>query len=196
VREAVRDATLALLVEKGYEGLSIAEVASRARIHETSIYRRWGTKPALVMDVLLTSANDQIPVPNTGSLRDDLVQLVRSVELALTSSLGVLAARFSVSLLEYPEQAAARREYWRRRFERASVIFERARARGELTGQIDAVLVFELLVAPLFMRALVTGEPLKPALAASIVDVALHGILAGAPTKYEDAHHRNSANTA
>jgi AcrR family transcriptional regulator len=179
VRQAIHAATIAVLLEHGYESLTIAEIAKRAHVHETSIYRRWRTKAALVLDVLLATADAQIPIPDTGSLRDDLVALLRTVAAALQSPLGAAAAQLSISGGELPEVAAARREYWRRRFERAAVIFERAERRGELRGESDPFFVLELLIAPLFLRGLVTGGPLDNGLPARIVEVVLAGLRGG-----------------
>lgn len=117
----------------------------------------------------------------TGSPRADLVQLVCSVEVILTSPMGTIATRFNVSLLEDPELAGARRDYWRRRFELAAVLFERARPRGELSGQVASAFALELLVVPLFMRALVAGKPEAPDLAERIVDAVLDGRFRGWP---------------
>jgi hypothetical protein len=108
-----------------------------------------------------------------------LVALLRTVAAALQSPLGAAAAQLSISGSEIPEVAVARREYWRRRFERAAVIFERTVRRGELAEVGDPDFVLELLIAPLFLRALVTGAPLDEALPARIVDAMLNGLRGG-----------------
>ena len=74
--------------DEGYEKLSIVRVAAAAGVHETSIYRRWGGKGALLMDVCLSKAADAIRTPDTGSIRSDLDQLVGQVVRVLKSHEG------------------------------------------------------------------------------------------------------------
>src|SRR5438093_9728709 len=67
VRRAVLEATLAVLRESGPDQLTVADVARRSRVHETSIYRRWGSRQNLMLDALLGAQDQRMPVPNTGS---------------------------------------------------------------------------------------------------------------------------------
>src|SRR6476660_9644746 len=79
VRAAVFEATRQLLVEKGFADLSIIEISTRSGVNPTSIYRRWGNKVNLAVEAILGSEESQIPIPDTGSLRSDLVQLLREL---------------------------------------------------------------------------------------------------------------------
>jgi AcrR family transcriptional regulator len=79
VTGAVRAATLAALTEHGWNGLTVEDVAARAGVNKTTIYRRWGGREALVADVLLAVSDQQIPLPDTGSLRGDLAAFARQV---------------------------------------------------------------------------------------------------------------------
>ena len=74
-REAeILDATLEVLVDVGYDRLTMDAVALRAQASKATLYRRWNTKVRLVIDALL--ATKQAPtVPDTGSLRGDLIEL-------------------------------------------------------------------------------------------------------------------------
>src|ERR1700689_682516 len=72
IRQSVIEATMAVLRDRGWDRFSIAEVASRAGVHETSIYRRWGTRERLATDALPAPGAKALPVPDTGSLRGDL----------------------------------------------------------------------------------------------------------------------------
>ena len=76
VRAAVLAATLALLSERGYEGTALPDIARRAGVHPTSVYRRWGTKAHVVGEALLEQAHPLTPTPNTGALRGDLQRLL------------------------------------------------------------------------------------------------------------------------
>src|SRR5688572_33420223 len=76
VRSAVLEATLELLAERGYDGAEVPEVARRAGVHPTTVYRRWGTKSRLVGEALLERSRPLTPTPDTGSLRPDLGRLL------------------------------------------------------------------------------------------------------------------------
>src|SRR2546421_3031759 len=78
VRAAVLAATLDDLVEHGYAQLSLDGVARRAGVHKTTVYRRWGSKEALVLELMRERAAQEVPIPDTGTLRGDLVELART----------------------------------------------------------------------------------------------------------------------
>lgn len=80
VRAAVLAATLEAVSHNGADSLSIPDIARTAGVHETSIYRRWGSRENLVLDALLTYSQEQLPIPDTGSLREDLMAFVRGPE--------------------------------------------------------------------------------------------------------------------
>src|SRR5215468_426884 len=87
VRSAVLDATLALLREGG-DAFGIPQIAARAGVHETSIYRRWGSREALIVDAVRSHIGEEIPVPDTGTLRGDLSAFLASIIAFLSSPLG------------------------------------------------------------------------------------------------------------
>ncbi len=177
VRAAVFEAALQVLQEQGYASMSIAEIAQRAGVHETSIYRRWGTREALLAEALLARTEEVIPVPDTGTLRSDLVQLLQEHVVFFQSPLGATLMPLLASAHDTVELIAARQTFWKRRFALVREIFEHAVQRGEIAASLDPHLVTELLVGPLYVRLLLTGEPLAVPLSEQIVDLVLHGIL-------------------
>ena len=74
---AILEAATAILFEKGYAGLTIDGVASAAGVSRPTIYRRWASKPELVIAALAHRTGVAIPVPNTGSVRRDLMAVQR-----------------------------------------------------------------------------------------------------------------------
>lgn len=173
VRAAVLRATFQLLIERGAEGFTIPDVAADAGVHETSIYRRWGSKADLIVDTCLHFAGDAIEIPDTGALRSDLIVLFERVSAFLTSPPGQAFLAMTASKL--PPAVNARRDYFRRRFALARVVFDRAAARGEFSSRIDAYVLLEGLVAPLYFRLLVTHEPLETWPVQEMVDSFLRG---------------------
>ena len=72
VRNAVLEATAELLTEVGYDQLTIDEVAARAGVHKTTVYRRWPTKPELITAAASAHSEQNVPIPDTGTLLGDL----------------------------------------------------------------------------------------------------------------------------
>ena len=84
--DSILDATMAILLEDGYPGLTIDGVAARANVGRPTIYRRWSSKPALVVAALARSTG-LAPAPDTGSLRGDLLA-VQDHQVTLMNSNG------------------------------------------------------------------------------------------------------------
>ncbi|GAB3208530.1 TetR/AcrR family transcriptional regulator [Nocardia tengchongensis] len=161
VRHSILAATVAQIAEHGLEGLTISEVADRAGVAETTIYRRWGTRTALVADAVGELAAEGNPVPDTGTLRGDLQQLADQIA-TLISQPGIARLLGSALALSVdPDVDAARRHFWNDRFERTSQVITRAIDRGELTIDTDPREVMETLAAPLYFRLLVGNRPLE-----------------------------------
>ena len=175
VREAVLRATVEVVAESGYAGLSFEEVARRSGVHKTTVYRRWPTTAALVLDALLERSAEAVPVPDTGSVREDLHRFVRAIASNITSPLGAaLVATLTGEPADETVDALVH-DFWRARFALAAEIVQRGIDRGELRADVDAGLVVELLVAPLYLRLLVTREPVNRRYADRVVDLAVAG---------------------
>ena len=172
VRSAVMAATLAELSERGYSGVSLDAVAARAEVHKTTVYRRWRTKESLVLDAMLEQAAQTVAVPDTGSLRDDLLELAHRSAAIQTSPAGEAVVRAVAGEAPgSPAIAAASRRFWTERLRLDRTIVERARARGEIDAETATRPVIEALLGPLYFRLLVTGEPLEAGFIDGIVDV-------------------------
>lgn len=173
VREAVLKSAFDVLVENGFENFSISDVATRAGVHETSIYRRWGSRQALALDASLHFADDAISVRDTGALRSDLIALMQSAVALLGSPRG--QALLAVVELHDDAMQRVKRDYWQKRFERLLPIFVRAVERGEFPTDADPVIFIEALIAPLYFRLLVSMEALHDWPLAAQVDCLLRG---------------------
>jgi AcrR family transcriptional regulator len=179
VRQSTLDATLALLGEGGLDELTVADVAARAGVHETSIRRRWRTKESLICDALLNHSEQHLPIPDTGSLREDLAAFAGELVTYLATPLGRALLHAMATTSEDPALAEARSAFWQARYELASAMIERAVARGELPATVDGRLALEALIAPLNFRTLVTDEPLDGGLPRKLADLVLDGISGG-----------------
>ncbi|OBH04622.1 TetR/AcrR family transcriptional regulator [Mycobacterium sp. E1747] len=88
-RTAIVTATRELLLERGFDGLTIEAVAARAQVGKQTIYRWWPSRPALVADVMLEDADKLLAsVPHTDDLAADLVGWVRRLATTLTTARG------------------------------------------------------------------------------------------------------------
>jgi AcrR family transcriptional regulator len=107
-RVAIIEATRALLLERGFDGLSIEAVAARAGVGKQTIYRWWPSRPALVADVLLEDADKILAtMPHTGDVAADLASWAGTLASALTSKRGNAMLRIlTAASLEHEDTAA------------------------------------------------------------------------------------------
>lgn len=176
VRRSVIDSTLALLAETGVDHLTIADVAARAGVHETSIYRRWGTREKLMLDAILSLSETELPVPDSGSLVEDLTALADELCRYMASPLGLAVARLLSEPSTDPIFEATRSKVWHDRIAAAAAVVRRAVDRGEARSDTDPPFVVEMLIAPIHWRVLVLQRPLEPDLPARLATAVANGI--------------------
>ena len=155
--------------------LTIGQIAERSGVHETTIYRRWGTREALLTEVLLTLSEERLVSPDTGSLRGDLVAMVGAVADFLRTPAGYALA-YLAATGDDETTAGLRDAFWADRFERAAAVFERAALRGEIEDVSEGQLAYEALIATLHFRILARRRPLESDLADRLVALLLDGI--------------------
>jgi AcrR family transcriptional regulator len=179
----VLNATLAELAKAGYSGLSVNEVAQAAGVHATSVYRRWPSKPDLVVAACLHSAEVVIDDKDTGTLRGDLEHLLGQVNRFLRSTPGVAIVSMAVAAADDVSQSAVVRRYWRERFVSLEGIVGRARARGEWPDSLDPMTIIECLIGPLYVRRFITHRKAGTVFIADLVGFVLDSIRARRPLR-------------
>ena len=177
IAEAVAEATLSAIAEKGFADVTVTDVAARAGVHETSIYRRWGTREKLITDTLLAYSERLIPVPNTGSIRTDLRELLGDVADYLATPIGKATSHALAFGGDEAPWEKVRFDSWSTRLRLARSIVERAVERHEVPPDTDARLLLETLVAPLQFRVLATREAVDRDLCDRLTDLVLDGLL-------------------
>jgi AcrR family transcriptional regulator len=182
IQATVFEATIQLLQEQGYEALSFATIAERTGVHETTLYRRWKTKELLVIDAVANQVAQDIPIPDTGALRSDLIQLLQLLRTFLQSSVGQALIQTGIAARNVPAIGTLYKDYWQRRSTLLRPLFVRAITRGELSPQTDIPLLFETLIGVLYVRLFVLGESLDETLPERIVDLVLSGVYKSLPT--------------
>lgn len=181
VRAAVLAATLAELAESGYAGLTIENVARRTGVHKTTIYRRWPDRDRLIVDALTQHVALEVPIPDTQALETDLRDMARALIAWFASPVGraVIATMLSEDASRVPAIAEIKHRFFEDRFRRAEPVTTRAIARGEIPAGTDPAAVVKTLIAPIYLRLLVTAEPLDETTADDAARVALAAARAG-----------------
>lgn len=188
---AILEATLSVLVERGFAGLTIEEVAERATVGRPTIYRRWATKADLVLSAVtsLTAvgrggpAGTPAQAPDTGTLRGDLEAMAERLVkgFAGMERMGIMSGiaaematnrefsgRLRAELLDPDQRALAE-------------VFRRAEARGELRAGIDGAEVLEALAGIVFYRQVLLHRPCPPRWRRQIVDLLVDGLPRSSP---------------
>jgi AcrR family transcriptional regulator len=144
--QAMLQATLELLGEVGFDGMSIDAIASRAGVGKTTIYRRYQSKEELVADAI-ESIREEIVIPDTGTLWGDIDVLIENAAQITLSPLGRQTVAMIISTASTNYEFA--RIYWTKylqpRQQALTVVIERAKARNEVQTDLDANLVFDAM---------------------------------------------------
>ena len=182
--EEILDATVAQLLEVGYERLTMDRVADHAHASKATLYRRWVCKQSLVVDALTRShsASDLGDPPDTGSLRSDLLALFGgSSGIAGKAATGVFGMVIT-ALQTDPEFAEEFREkFLAPKLQVQQRIYQRAADRGELAPGADPGLLGPALAGILLHRTLALGEPVTPDLVERVIDQIILPAATGRP---------------
>ena len=170
----ILDAALDVLAETGYDGMTIDMVAARAKAGKATLYRRWASKPELVIDAVAcmkSTGIDYAAPPDTGTLRGDLIAMVKAPTLREGERKLKIMAGIVSMIARDPELAhAAREALIKPRAGANRIVFQRAVDRGEISADIDVeklCLVGPALVA---YRVLMLREPVDREFMISIID--------------------------
>jgi AcrR family transcriptional regulator len=175
----VLSATLEEFAEQGYAGLSVEAVALRAGVNKTTIYRRWPTKADLVGAALVSLRDEDPEPPNTGSLRDDLHQVLQHWAAQMVTPRRRAIMQSLVLANTDPEMQAIVRRMRAERPAIPQVVFERALKRRELPKGSDTQLIASALLGPLHSRTAWKREPVDDAFVRALVELVLVGALGG-----------------
>lgn len=166
----ILDATLDVLADVGYDRLTMDAVATAARASKATLYRRWSTKQALVVDAVCSQKASE-PIPDTGSLREDLLALYCGLGgFRDPRGLAVLAAVVTAMARDEEFAETYRRDFIAPKVAASRVVFDRALARGEIAEDVDVSLLAPALPGIVLHRVFLLGEEATPDLIARIID--------------------------
>ncbi len=170
--------TLDLGQELGYAGLSIEAIAARAGVGKHTVYRRWPSKGALLLDSVLSLAQSTLDYPDTGDVAADLrEQIHAAVDLLATAPVRPLFQALVGEAQQDPAVAAALNErFIAPQASKTVARLEAARDRGQLAPDFDLDLAMAVLSGPLYFRLLITQEPLTHAYVDRILDALFAGM--------------------
>ncbi|SFJ70532.1 transcriptional regulator, TetR family [Paenibacillus sp. UNC496MF] len=178
-QKAILLASYELLLQEGFKNVTVEKIAERAGVSKATIYKWWPNKAAVVMDGFLDAAAQRMPVPNTGSVLEDVRLHAANLCRFMVSPEGaIIAALIGEAQVDAVLAEAIRSRYIRPRREEAAAIIRRGADRGELGEGLDPALGVDVVYGPLFYRLLVTGEPLDESAVARLVEAAFGGLAA------------------
>lgn len=182
--EEILDATVTQLLEVGYDRLTMDRVADHAHASKATLYRRWTSKQSLVVDAVTRShrAVDIGELPDTGSLREDLLALFRgSGGLPGQDATGIFGVVVTALQTDAEFAEEFREKFLAPKLEVQQRIYQRAGERGELAPGVDPSLLGPALPGILLHRSLVLGEAITPRLVERVIDQIIVPAATGRP---------------
>jgi AcrR family transcriptional regulator len=170
---AILEASLALLGEVGFSGLTIDGIAARAGVGKATIYRHWSSKAEVAVEAFKAFV-PPLDDPDTGSFADDVRAVLLQIVDGLTNSplAGILPSLVEAAERD-PELERLFKEFGTTRRAVLRNVFARAAGRGELRDGLDPDVAIDVLVGPIFTRRLITRAPVTRKHANAVLDLVL-----------------------
>lgn len=174
-RRAIIQSAMHILQNDGYAALNIEAIAARAGVSKQTIYRWWPSAAFIVLEALTADMQDQdVLTPDTGSLKGDLLDLVRPTVRALAAKRGpVFKALIAEAQADARFAEAFRASLMAAHRDIVRAIVGRAQLRGECAFDADIDLVADMIYGPMLYRLLNAHAPLEETFAYNLVDATL-----------------------
>jgi AcrR family transcriptional regulator len=180
VRESVLRAAGDVLAERGFANLDLGDLAKRADVGKTTVYRRWGSVTAVLTDLLLEMAVESVSRADTGSLTGDLRANARLVVKTLTDHRqGPLFKAILAAATRDEVTAGALTRFYDTRIKEWAGCVRDAVTRGEVPAGTDAEEVVKAVSAPLYYRFITGTGELDDVVADRAADAAVAAAKAG-----------------
>jgi AcrR family transcriptional regulator len=172
--QQILDAAVDVLAETGFDGMTIDMVAARAGAGKATVYRRWASKNELVLDAvacLKKTDLDSMPIPDTGTLRGDLVAMIRPPTIDDAERKLKVMAGLASMLSSAPDLAEAANEAIvepRARINR--MLLNRAVERGEISADVDIQLVSLISPSMVAYHSLIQRKPVDREFLITVID--------------------------
>jgi AcrR family transcriptional regulator len=173
--QAILSATMELMAEVGFAGVTVDAVAQRAGVGKATIYRRWESKERLVLDAI-SASTEPAPVPATGSVAGDLGVIYGRMaeQLSQPESRSLLMAMVAQATVDDVVRELLTALVNQRK-EVTRTVLRRAIDDGDLPADCDLDLLIDLLGGAVLHRACIVGRPVGPKTVHRIVSTVLNG---------------------
>lgn len=167
-----------LMLRRGFDKMTVDDVASAAGVGKATVYRRWPSKDDLAVAAMEALYTDEMPQPDTGSIVEDLRASYRSVLTFVNSPQGAAYLLMSITESVRDERIAALyRQASERAEAQARTMYERAVRRGEIRADVDLDYCVQWLGGLLAVRR-ITNRPMPTVENVdALVELTLRGIL-------------------
>ncbi len=168
--------TLQLLQEHGYDRLTMDEVAATAHASKATVYRRWPTKAELVLAAVTQGMSQVAVAPETGNLREDLLQIGEAIANQARANAATMRAVL-VETSHNPALRAVMQHQFDERKKLITTVLHQAVERGEISAEAIDDELWDLLPGYLVFRAVIQNRPAtRRTVAALVDDVILPGL--------------------
>lgn len=178
IRTRVMPAVLDELACWGVERFSVEAMAERHNFDPAIVYRYWGDRQRLIVDLALGDNETLRSATDTGSLRGDLEALARHLADRLNTDVGRTFVRAMVMDRRGRHDQDTRMAFWQERFAAVRTIVDRARERGELRPGVNTLAAVQIVMAPLNIRALYSEDVIDDKYCEAVADMAWHALAA------------------
>ena len=165
--------TLEVLHERGFERLTVDEVVARAHASKATVYRRWPSKADLVVAAFTHGIREIAKVPDTGSLRGDLMHLGGLI-LEQSRRYGPAISGMLTEIRRSPKlREAFEHEFFHERRALIHGVLRRAVDRGEINSDVISDEIWDVLPGYIVFRSLTPGRPATEQTITAMVDEVL-----------------------
>ncbi|WP_294120131.1 TetR/AcrR family transcriptional regulator [Sphingomonas sp.] len=158
VTRRINEAILELMAEGGIEHCSFQNVAARAGIERSTLYRRNPDRWPTIMGAIIHLAERETAKFETGSFRTDLLGTLLNLLRVLNSPLGGPLMSVAAALQSGAAPGLAE-QFWESRQQLLAPMFEAAIERGELPADIDRDRLFAMVAGPIYFRRFIASQP-------------------------------------
>ena len=176
IRQVVLQAAFDELVDRGIDRFHVDRVARRAGIERDVILTMWVDRRILLMDAVLSSSESIIPIPDTGTLRGDLLLAMQAAVDISSTQVGRRQLRSMLPRDRDFDPTEVQRDFWDNRLIAWAVTFRRAALRGEIRDGIDPMAATYLLAGAINFDVLFTDSPISAEYVEQVLDMFLHGV--------------------
>jgi len=162
VTRRINEALIELLAEGGLEACTFQNVASRAGVERSTLYRRNPDRWPTIVDAIIELAQQETATFDTGSFRTDLEATLRNLAKVLESPLGPSLIEVAGALQSGVAPGQAER-FWASRQQQLAPMFEAAIERGELPADVDRDELFAMAAGPIYFQKYVASKRLTEA---------------------------------